>query len=59
MQTTVNEYMEKGLAGEIADIGYSDIVTRVNAYGDTIPFGVFVTKGPMRERPSCRMPPEK
>lgn len=45
MQTSVNEYMEKGLAGQLADVGNADIVTRANAYGDTIPFGVFVTKG--------------
>ena len=45
MQTQVNEYMEKGLAGQLADIGTSDIVTRLNAQGDVVPFGVFVTKG--------------
>ena len=45
MQTSVNEYMEKGLAGQLADIGNADVVTRANAYGATIPFGVFVTKG--------------
>lgn len=45
MQTQVNEYMEKGLAGELADIGPTDIVTRANADSAAIAFGVFVTKG--------------
>jgi hypothetical protein len=45
MQTQVNNYMEKALAGQLADIGQADIVTRINASRDTIPFGVFVTKG--------------
>ena len=45
MQTQVNDYMEKGLAGQLADIGRADVVTRVNASGGNIPFGVFVTKG--------------
>lgn len=45
MQTQVDEYMEKGLAGQLGDIGQADVITRINAYGDTIPFGVFVTKG--------------
>jgi hypothetical protein len=45
MQTEVSSYMEKGLAGQVADIGHTDIITRANAYGESIPFGVFVTKG--------------
>jgi len=45
MQTEVSEYMEKGLAGQLADVGNADIVTRANASGGAIPFGVFVTKG--------------
>ena len=45
MQTSVNDYRDKGLAGQLADIGNHDVITRANAYGDTIPFGVFVTKG--------------
>jgi hypothetical protein len=45
MQTQVNEYMEKGLAGELADIGPADIITRINTHSAAIPFGVFVTKG--------------
>ena len=45
MQTQVNEYMQKGMAGGLADIGPCDIVTRINADAAAIPFGVFVTKG--------------
>ena len=45
MQTQVNEYMEKGLAGQLADIGNADVITRANSQGAAIPFGTFVTKG--------------
>lgn len=45
MQTQINEYMAKGLAGQIADIGPTDIVTRINESESAVPFGVFVTKG--------------
>jgi len=45
MQTQVNEYMEKGLAGQLADIGNTDVITRANSQGAAIPFGAFVTKG--------------
>lgn len=45
MQTSVNEYRDKGLAGQLADIGSHDVVTRANASGGSIPPGVFVTKG--------------
>jgi hypothetical protein len=45
MQTQVNEYMEKALPGQLADIGQADIVTRINETEASVPFGVFVTKG--------------
>ncbi len=45
MQTSVRENMEVGLAGQIADIGKSDVLTYANEQGDIIPFGSFVTKG--------------
>ncbi|BBO74407.1 hypothetical protein DSCW_18240 [Desulfosarcina widdelii] len=45
MQTEVRSSMAVGLAGQIADIGPSDIITYTNEHGDTVPFGVFVTKG--------------
>lgn len=45
MQTQVDTYMEKGLAGQLADIGPTDIVTRINAHSAAVPFAVFVTKG--------------
>ncbi len=45
MQTEVNDYMAKGLAGQIADIGPSDVITRINQSGGSVPFGIFVTKG--------------
>lgn len=45
MQTTVDTFMQEGLPGQIVDMGETDIISRINGYGDDIPFGVFVTKG--------------
>ncbi len=45
MQTEVRENMAAGLAGQIADIGPTDIMTHINEHGGVIPFGAFVTKG--------------
>lgn len=48
MQTQVDVFMNPGLPGQVADIGPSDIVTRINAGAAAQGFGVFVTAGPVQ-----------